>query len=111
MNDRTFLQIQVVQLRQLLENAGDDPILVPQLQERLADAEAELNAAESSEVCSQSLSIDSVNRAAERLERELEEEEISVKGLFRGLTRESVVFDLVTDEIGLITGKVADDLT
>lgn len=42
MNDRTFLQLQVVQLRQLLEDAKHDPILAPQLKERLEAAEAEL---------------------------------------------------------------------
>lgn len=60
---------------------------------------------------SQSLSTESVQRAVDRLERELVEEEITVRGQFRGLTRESVVFDLVTDDIGLITGTLADDLT
>lgn len=45
MNDMTFLQIQAVQLRQLLADAGDDPILVPQLRQRLADAEQQLNSA------------------------------------------------------------------
>ena len=45
MNNRTFLQIQAIQLRDLLEKAGDDPILVPQLRERLKDAENELEAA------------------------------------------------------------------
>lgn len=60
---------------------------------------------------SQSLSLESVQRAVDRLERELTEEETTVHGLFRGLTRETVVFDLVSDELGLITGTVADDLT
>lgn len=42
MNDRTFLQIQAIQLKELLDEAADDPILRPQLQERLDDTEAEL---------------------------------------------------------------------
>jgi hypothetical protein len=48
MNDVTFLQIQVVQLRELLAEAGDDPILVPQLQQRLAEAEQQLSSAKPS---------------------------------------------------------------
>lgn len=42
MNKLSFLQIQVIQLRQLLENAADDPILSPQLKERLGDVEQEI---------------------------------------------------------------------
>lgn len=44
MNDQTFLQVQAIQLRQLLEEAEDDPILAPQLRERLAEVEQELQA-------------------------------------------------------------------
>ncbi|HWG46881.1 MAG TPA: hypothetical protein VN688_29230 [Gemmataceae bacterium] len=46
MNNLTFLKIQTLELRSLLESAGDDPIAVPQLRERLADAEKELQAAQ-----------------------------------------------------------------
>lgn len=42
MNKQTFLQIQTLELQHLLEAAGDDPILVPQLRERLEDAQTEL---------------------------------------------------------------------
>lgn len=45
MKDLTFLKVQALQLRRLLESAGDDPILGPQLRARLADAEKELQAA------------------------------------------------------------------
>lgn len=45
MKDLTFLKVQALELRRLLERAGDDPIAVPQLRERLADAEKELQAA------------------------------------------------------------------
>jgi hypothetical protein len=45
MNDLTFLKVQALELRRLLERAGSDPILGPQLRERLADAEKELQAA------------------------------------------------------------------
>lgn len=34
-NDTAFWQCQVVELKRLLESAGDDPILAPQLSERL----------------------------------------------------------------------------
>ncbi len=43
MNKLSFLQIQAIQLRQLLETAADDPILSPQLQERLDDVEKEID--------------------------------------------------------------------
>jgi hypothetical protein len=42
MSDCTFLQIQVMELRRLLEGAGDDPVLGPQLRERLEEVEKEL---------------------------------------------------------------------
>jgi hypothetical protein len=45
MNDQTFLQTQVLELRRLLEAAGNDTIIAPQLRERLAEAEAELQQA------------------------------------------------------------------
>lgn len=46
MNDLTFLKIQSLELRKLLESGGNDPILGPQLRERLAEAEKELQAAQ-----------------------------------------------------------------
>jgi len=46
MNDLTFLKVQTLELRRLLESAGDDPIAGPQLRERLAEAEKELQAAQ-----------------------------------------------------------------
>jgi hypothetical protein len=46
MNDLTFLKVQTLELRRLLERGGDDPILGPQLRGRLADAEKELEAAQ-----------------------------------------------------------------
>ena len=44
MTKRAFLQIQAIGLQNLLDSAGDDPILVPQLRERLADVQRELEA-------------------------------------------------------------------
>ncbi|MEP3479081.1 MAG: hypothetical protein ABJZ55_07535 [Fuerstiella sp.] len=44
MNQKEFLQTQVVDLRRLAEDAADDPILSMQLQERLEDADSQLKA-------------------------------------------------------------------
>ena len=44
MNQKEFLQTQVVDLRRLAEDAADDPILSMQLQERLQDADSQLKA-------------------------------------------------------------------
>jgi hypothetical protein len=60
---------------------------------------------------SRSLSSSQVKVAAERLERDVEQETIDVAGTFRGVTRESGVFDLRTSEVDVITGTVADQLT
>ncbi len=49
--------------------------------------------------------------ASERLEREVQSEEIELKGKFRGLTRETTVFDLLLDDGSLITGSAAEGLT
>ena len=59
----------------------------------------------------QSLTIERIKVASELLERELQEEEIDIKGTFRGLTRESGFFDLIDDVGDVITGTVADNLT
>src|ERR1700722_559506 len=45
MNDQTFHEAQVLELRRLLETAGNDTIVAPQLRERLAEAEGELRRA------------------------------------------------------------------
>jgi len=76
----------------------------------LAQYEAELRLAFSDEP-SRVIAGDRIKQAAERLDREWEEKEIEVKGTFRGLTRETTVFDLIPDEGGLITGTIADSLT
>ncbi len=91
-NERTFLQVQAVQLRELLRQAGDDPILVPQLSQRLADVEDELKALNSYRAAVSGV----VSFAA--------------RGVFRGLTRESRIFDLVADDAKLITGTIAANL-
>lgn len=44
MNQQTFLRVQKSELERLLERAKDDPILAPQLRERIDDAEKELEA-------------------------------------------------------------------
>jgi hypothetical protein len=60
---------------------------------------------------SQTLSLDKLRTAAERLEKEVSQETVEISGVFRGLTRESGVFDLDPESGGTITGLVADDLT
>lgn len=76
----------------------------------LAAHEAELKFAFSDSSAS-SLTASQIQSASARLQRELKEEEVDVKGVFRGLTRESGHFDLLSEDNGLITGVVADDLT
>ncbi len=76
----------------------------------LAQYEAELRLAFSDEP-SRVIGGDRIKQAAERLDREWEEKEIEVKGTFRGLTRETTVFDLLPDGGGLISGTIADSLT
>jgi hypothetical protein len=51
MNNLTFLQIQTVELRRLLEDAKDDPIMVPQLRVRLDEAEKALDAISREQGC------------------------------------------------------------
>ena len=46
MNDLLYWRMQVLQLQQLLAEAKDDPILAPQLRERLEDAQQELQRTE-----------------------------------------------------------------
>ena len=46
MNDQTFRQIQTIELGELLEMAKDDPILAPQLKQRVDDAKRKLGDAE-----------------------------------------------------------------
>lgn len=48
MSDKTFLRVQLVQLRQLLDMAGDDPIMRPQLTDRIGNLEEELRKLEQS---------------------------------------------------------------
>jgi hypothetical protein len=60
---------------------------------------------------SQSISSVQVQDAAERLDREMKQDEIELHGVFRGVARESGVFDFKTDEGEVITGTVADYFT
>jgi len=52
-----------------------------------------------------------VQRAAERLEKSVIQTEIALTGTFRGVARESGVFDLLDEHGELITGTVAEQLT
>jgi len=64
-----------------------------------------------SDIPAKSLSVEQIKSASTLLERQLVEEEIDVTGVFRGMTHETGHFDLMSDEHGLITGFVADELT
>ena len=59
---------------------------------------------------SRSLSVSDIKDAADRLEREVEQDNVAIIGKFRGVTLESGCFDLLTED-GLVKGTVADDLT
>jgi hypothetical protein len=52
-----------------------------------------------------------IQKAAERLERDLTEETVEMNGTFRGVTHESGYFDLKTETGEVITGTVADDFS
>jgi len=58
-----------------------------------------------------SLPMEQIKKASELLEREISQEMVDVSGKFRGLTRESGVFDLRTPTGEVITGTVADEMT
>jgi hypothetical protein len=60
---------------------------------------------------SESITSERIKSASDRLERELDEEDFLAKGVFRGLTRESLVFDLLGEDGTVTTGTIADDLT
>jgi len=89
------------------------PRLLPPLQNflrTLAEHRVELRMVSTSRPSTR-LSFASVVQAAEQLSRDWLVEEKVVLGTFRGVTRESGWFDLLTLEKKLITGVVADDLT
>jgi hypothetical protein len=60
---------------------------------------------------SQSLSVEKVRAAADRLEKGVVQTTETLTGTFRGATLESGKFDLKTDAGDVITGTVADDLS
>jgi hypothetical protein len=51
-----------------------------------------------------------INRAFERLEREVKQEEREIQGEFRGLTLETGMFDIRPDGGHVVSGRVADGL-
>lgn len=51
-----------------------------------------------------------IQAASARLDSEIVDESIKLDGVFRGLTRETLVFDFISDEDGIITGSVSDSL-
>ena len=73
LNRQSYLRLKIVELRRLLQNAGDDPILVPQYRERIEDSERELTAMQTrpGNGCARDDSASLVLEATGRLEREL----------------------------------------
>ncbi|MCA9112215.1 MAG: hypothetical protein KDA52_19835 [Planctomycetaceae bacterium] len=76
----------------------------------LASYGAQLRLA-SSEAPPLTVSVESIEAASQRLEKELIEEEIRLEGTFRGLTRETLHFDLIVHDGDVISGTVAESLT
>jgi hypothetical protein len=62
------------------------------------------------DLLARSLPAGQLQKASELLEREVKQEFQEVPGVFRGVTRESGVFDLKTPTGEVITGTVADEL-
>lgn len=60
---------------------------------------------------SHAISVEVLKATAELLERDVEQEKIALKGVSRGVTLESGVFDLKLEDGSVITAHVADDLT
>ena len=60
---------------------------------------------------SQKLDADQIGKAADRLDRNVQQEAITVQGVFRGVTRESGIFDLLMSDNSVVTGVVVDDFT
>lgn len=92
---------------------GISPRVLPPMKKflkTLASYDAELRLAFSDQP-SKTINAERIKQASERLEREWKEEQTERLGTFRGLTRETTIFDLIDDEGTLITGSVADDLT
>jgi hypothetical protein len=88
------------------------PVLRPMKRffKTLAQYDAELRLA-FSDAPPKVISETDIRQAADRLDRELDVDELTVRGVFRGLTRESTYFDVIADGIGVITGTIADGLT
>ncbi len=88
------------------------PVLQPlkQFFRILAQHRAELRLA-FHDAPSKNLSADAISMAADRLERDVTQEAVELRGVFRGVTRESGVFDLRLNDDSVITGVVEDSLT
>ncbi len=76
----------------------------------LANSGAELRLAFSDRP-SRSIEVEKLRRAADRLEREVKQENVTKTGTFRGVLLESGAFDLKTDEGDVISGTVPDSYT
>lgn len=58
---------------------------------------------------SKTLTGDQIRQASDWLEKDVKDEEITVEGVFRGLTYDSYFFDLKTESEGEITGGTLDE--
>lgn len=76
----------------------------------LAKCDAELRLAFSNKP-STMLGSENIKKAAERLDRQVVVDDISIDGVFRGVTRETGHFDLRPNEGMVISGFIADELT
>lgn len=76
----------------------------------LAQHGAELRVA-SSDSTSRTVDADRIRAASERLERDVHQDTVELRGVFRGVARESGVFDLRDKGGQVISGVVADSLT
>lgn len=76
----------------------------------LSQNEVELRLA-FSDATSRKISASRIKETTERLERELKTEDLEIPGVFRGLTRETTLFDFLPDDRQLIDGTMSDSLT
>ena len=57
------------------------------------------------------ISSDRIARTANLLEMDWQQEELIVQGFFRGLTRETTIFDFKTDSLAIISGTLDEGLS
>jgi hypothetical protein len=57
------------------------------------------------------LSAQQISDASKRLDVQADEDEVKLKGTFRGLTHESLYYDFISDDEGVISGSVSGALS